>query len=169
MKLKQPRNLMTGAMMAMGLGLCAGQVMANEIRGTLDGEPHEWHVLSEGDMSTANFSELMPGMVNVTVQGHREARYATQGTLSISFMVMQGQPGDASVTYFHESGLTPHYGTESDVPIEIEELEIDGETGRVKGRVATSLAYVESMMTEHDHDNAMEIDVTFDVVLVREE
>lgn len=169
MTLKQPRTLMTGAMIAMGLGLCAGQAMANEIRGTLNGEPHEWHVLSEGDMSTANFSELMPGMVNVTVQGHREARYATQGTLSISFMVMQGQPGDASVTYFHESGLTPHYGTESDVPIEIEALEIDGETGRVKGRVATSLAYVESMMTEHDHDNAMEIDVTFDVALVREE
>ncbi|WP_373181557.1 hypothetical protein [Halomonas campaniensis] len=169
MKLKQPRNLMTGAMMAMGLGLCAGQVMANEISGTLDGEPQEWHVLSEGDMSTANFSELMPGMVNVTVQGHREERYETQGTLSINFMVMQGAPSEASVTYFHESGLTPHYGTEEEVPIEIEELEIDGENGRVKGRVATSLAYVESMMTEHDHNNVMEIDVTFDVVLAREE
>ena len=169
MKLKKPRNLMTGAMIAMGLGLCAGQVMANEISGTLDGEPHEWHVLSEGGASTANFSEFMPGMVNVTVQGHREERYETQGTLSINFMVMQGAPDNASVTYFPESRLTPHYGTEEEVPIEIEALEIDGDGGRVKGRIATSLPYLESMTTEYDHDNAIEIDVTFDVVLVREE
>lgn len=169
MKVMQPRHVMLGALIAAGLGLCAGQVMANEISGTLDGEPHEWHVLSEGGMSTANFSEFMPGMVNVTVQGHREARFETQGTLSIDFMVMQGTPSEASVTYFHESGLTPHYGTEEEVPIEIEELETDGDSGRVKGRVATSLAYVESMMAGHDHDNVMEIDVTFDVELVREE
>lgn len=169
MKLKQPRHLMTGAMIAVGLGLCAGQVMASEISGTLDGEPHEWHVLTHADGSTAYFSELMPDMINVTVQGHREERYETQGTLSIDFMVMQGAPSEASVTFFHASGLTPHYGTEEEVPIEIEELEIDGETGRVKGRVATSLAYVESMMAGHDHDNVMEIDVTFDVVLMRED
>ena len=143
--------------------------MANEIRGTLDGEPHEWHVLSEGDMSTANFSELMPGMVNVTVQGHREARYETQGTLSISFMVMQGAPSEASVTYFHESGLTPHYGTESDVPIELEVLELEGDSGRAKGRVSTSLAYVESMQSSHDAANSIDLDVEFDVTLVREE
>src|SRR5690554_8236825 len=130
MKLKQPRNLMTGAMMAMGLGLCAGQVMANEIRGTLDGEPHEWHVLSEGDMSTANFSELMPGMVNVTVQGHREARYEPQRTRRISFLVMQGAPSEASVTYFHERGLTRPHGPESAFPIECQALELAGVTGR---------------------------------------
>lgn len=167
---------MRGIGRSIGLALCAGamalasaQALADEIRGTLDGEAREWHVVTHAEGSTANYHELMPGMLGVTIQGHREEKFATQGTLSIDFMVMQAPPGAASVTYFPENSLTPHYGTESDVPIEIEALEIDGETGRVKGRVATSLAYVESMMTEHDHDNAMEIDVTFDVALVREE
>ncbi|MCA1769604.1 MAG: hypothetical protein LC652_06485 [Halomonas sp.] len=169
MILKQPRYLMTSAIIAAGLGLCAGQALANEISGTLNGEPHEWHVLSEGDMSTASFSEFMPGMINVTVQGHRNDRYETQGTLSIDFMVMQGQPGDASVSYFHESGLTPHYGTEEDVPIEIDTLEIDGDSGRARGRVVTSLAYLESMQAAYDHDNAMEVDVSFDVVLTNDD
>ncbi len=169
MRPKQLRHMITGVLIATGLGLSAGQAMASEVRGTLDGEPREWHVVTHSQGSTASYHELMPGMLSVTIQSHREEKFETQGTLSIGFMVMQGQPGNASVTYFHESGMTPHFGTEEDVPIELEVLEFDGETGRVKGRVATSLAYVESMMTEHDHDNVVEIDVTFDVELVREE
>lgn len=169
MEPKHTKRLMAGALLITGLGLCAGQLLANEVSGTLNGDEHQWHVLNQGGMSTANFSELMPGMINVTIQGHRQDRYETQGTLSIDFMVMEGAPSEASVTYFHESGLTPHYGTEEEVPIEIEVLEIDGDSGRAKGRVATSLAYVESMMAEHDHANTLEIDVSFDVVLVRDE
>ncbi|HSP56867.1 MAG TPA: hypothetical protein VLO12_01015 [Halomonas sp.] len=170
MKSKHNRRVMAGALMVTGLGLCVGQAMAKEISGTLDGEANEWHVLSHSEGSTASFSEIAPGMLNVTVQGHREDRYETQGTLSIDFMVMQGSPSQASVTYFHESGLTPHYGTKEEVPIEIETLEIgDGDTGRVTGRVATSLAYVESMTVGHDQDNTLDIDVNFDVTLTRQE
>ena len=169
MKLKQPRNLMTGAMMAMGLGLCAGQVMANEIHGSLEGEEREWHVVTHAEGSTANYHELMPGMLNVTIQGHREEKFATQGTLSIDFMVMQGSPSAASVTYFSEASMVPHYGTETEVPIELEVLELEGDSGRAKGRVSTSLAYVESMQSSHDADNSIDLDVEFDVTLVREE
>jgi len=147
----------------------AGHAVADEVSGTLDGEPKEWHVVTHSEGSTANFSELMPGMMNVTVQGHREPRFETQGTLSISFIVMNGNAGDASVSYFPESGMMPHYGTEQDVPIDIELLDIDGDTGRVKGRVATSLAYLASMSEDYDHSNTMDIDVSFDVTLVREE
>ncbi|NAW33456.1 hypothetical protein [Halomonas alimentaria] len=158
------------------LALCAGvmtlasaQALANEIHGSLDGEEREWHVVTHAEGSTANYHELMPGMLNVTIQGHREEKFATQGTLSIDFMVMQGSPSAASVTYFSEASMVPHYGTETEVPIELEVLELEGDSGRAKGRVRTSLAYVESMQSSHDADNSIDLDVEFDVTLVREE
>lgn len=161
---------------SIGLALCAGamtlvaaQALADEIRGTLDGEEREWHVVTHAQGSTANYHELMPGMLGVTIQAHREEKFATQGTLSIDFMVMQGTPGAASVTYFPENSLTPHYGTETEVPVEFEVLELEGDSGRAKGRVSTSLAYVESMQSSPDADNSIDLDVEFDVTLVREE
>ncbi|WP_083007443.1 hypothetical protein [Halomonas sp. GT] len=164
-----PQRCFSGALLLGGLMWGAGHAVADEISGTLDGEPKEWHVVTHSEGSTANFSELMPGMMNVTVQGHREPRFETQGTLSISFIVMNGNAGDASVSYFPESGMMPHYGTEQDVPIDIELLDVDGDTGRVEGRVATSLAYLASMSEDYDHSNTMDLDVSFDVTLVREE
>lgn len=163
------QRVMGCALLMGGLMLVATPALADEISGTLDGEPKEWHVVTHSQGSTANFSEMMPGIMNVTVQGHREPRFETQGTLSISFIVMSGDAGDASVSYFPESGILPHYGTEQDVPIDIELLDVDGDTGRVKGRVATSLAYVASMSDDYDHSNTMDVDVSFDVTLVREE
>ncbi len=108
------------ALCTCAMTLASAQALANEIHGSLDGEEREWHVVTHAEGSTANYHELMPGMLNVTIQGHREEKFATQGTLSIDFMVMQGSPGAASVTYFPENGLTPHYGTETEVPIELE-------------------------------------------------
>lgn len=166
--IKQQR-LAVSALLLGGLMWGAGQAVADEISGTLDGEPKEWHVVTHSEGSTANFGELMPGMMDVTIQGHREQRFETQGTLSINFMVMNGVSGDASVSYFPEDGIMPHYGTEEEVPIEIELLDIDGDSGRVKGRIATSLAYVASMTEGHDHSNTIDIDVSFDVALAREE
>lgn len=164
-----PQRYVSGALLLGGLIWGAGHAVADEISGTLDGESKEWHVVTHSEGSTANFSELMPGMMNVTVQGHREPKFETQGTLSISFIVMNGNAGDASVSYFSESGMLPHYGTEQDVPMDIELLDVDGDTGRVKGRVATSLAYLASMSDDYDHSNTMDIDVSFDATLVREE
>ncbi|WP_433924318.1 hypothetical protein ACN06F_16350 [Vreelandella sp. 21] len=163
------QRVMGCALLMGGLMLVATPVLADEISGTLDGESKEWHVVTHSEGSTANFSELMPGMMDVTIQGHREPKFETQGTLSISFIVMNGDTGDASVSYFPENGMLPHYGTEQDVPIDIELLDIDGDTGRVKGRVVTSLAYLASMSDDYDHSNTMDIDVSFDATLVREE
>ncbi|RUR30436.1 hypothetical protein ELY33_11655 [Vreelandella andesensis] len=162
------QQLMSGALLLGGLMWGAGHAVANEISGTLDGEPKEWHVVTHSEGSTASFGELMPGMMDVTIQGHREQRFETQGTLSINFMVMNGTTGDASVSYFPESAMMPHYGTETEVPIEIELLDIDGDTGRAKGRISTSLAYLASMTEDYDSSNTMEVDVSFDVTLVRE-
>lgn len=157
------------ALLMGGLMWAVGHALADEISGTLDGEPQQWHVITHADGSTANFSELMPGMIDVTIQGHREQEFATQGTLSISFMVMGGEASSAVVTYFPESSIMPHYGTEDEVPIELELLDIDGDTGRAKGHITASLTHVASMSEGHDHSNTMDIDVSFDVALAREE
>lgn len=163
------QRLTACALLMGGFMLAASHAVANEISGTLDGEPKQWHVITHAEGSTANFSELMPGMTDVTIQGHREQTFETQGTLSISFMVMEGEASSAMVTYFPESSIMPHYGTEDEVPIDIEVLDIDGDEGRAKGRVATSLAYLASMSDDYDHSNTMDVDVSFDVTLIREE
>lgn len=164
-----PQQYMSGALLMGVFMLAASHAVANEISGTLDGEPKEWHVVTHSEGSTANFSELSPGMVDVTIQGHREPRFETQGTLSISFMVMGGSANSAMVTYFPESSIIPHYATQDEVPIELKMLDIDGDTGRATGRISTSLAYLASMSEDYDHSTIMEVDVSFDVTLVREE
>lgn len=166
--LKQQRFI-CGALLLGGFMWGAGQALADEISGTLDGEPKEWHVVTHSEGSTASFSELVPGMVSVTIQGHREQRYETQGTLNIGFMAMNGAVNSASVSYFPENSIMPHYGTEKEVPIAIELLNIDDDPGRAKGRITTSLAYVASMSDGYDHNNAIDLDVSFDVTLTREE
>ncbi|MFC7368751.1 MULTISPECIES: hypothetical protein [Vreelandella] len=163
------QRVMGCALLMGGLMLVATPALADEISGTVDGEPQQWHVITHEDGSTANFSELMPGMTDVTIQGHREQTFETQGTLSISFIVMEGEASSAMVTYFPESSIMPHYGTEDEVPIDIEMLDIDGNEGRAKGRIAASLSQVTSMSEGHDHSNTMDVDVSFDVTLVRED
>lgn len=145
-------------------------LMANEISGTLDGEEHTWQIISEGNETSAYFSELVPGMMNVTIQGHRSDTYETQGTLSISFGVMNGEAMDgASVMYLPEKSLTPHYGTEEDIPFTLESLELGEERGRTVGRVTAELPYLISMAEGYDHSRTMEIDISFDVELQRED
>lgn len=148
--------------------LLAPLAVANELTGTLNGEQHSWHILEHEQGSTANFSELMPGMYSVSIQGHRQNKYETKGTLTIDFMVIQGKVNTASVTYFPESSLTPHYGTKEEVPIQLDVLELNNENGRASGNVKTTLMYVENLQTEHNPNNTMEIDVSFDVRLQNE-
>lgn len=162
------QRLIWGALLVGGVMWGAGQALADEISGTLDGEPKQWHVVTHSEGSTAYISEIMPNMIKVTVQGHREAHYETQGTLSIDFMVMNGVASSASVSYFPESSMLPHYGTEQEVPIEIELLDVDSDPGRVKGRMITSLAYIASMSEDYDHSNTLDVDVSFDVALTQE-
>ena len=164
-----PQKLLLRSALLVSAFCASPALLADEITGTLDGEPKEWHVVTHSEGSTAYFSELAPGIMDVTIQGHREPRFETQGTLSISFVVMNDVADDATVSYFPERGITPHYATEAEVPIEIELLNIDGATGRAKGRVTTSLAYLASMTEDYDNSNTMEIDVSFDVELQRED
>ncbi|MFH7564783.1 hypothetical protein [Oceanimonas smirnovii] len=148
--------------------LLAPLAVANELTGTLNGEQHSWHILEHEQGSTANFSELMPGMYSVSIQGHRQNKYETKGTLTIDFMVIQDKVNTASVTYFPESSLTPHYGTKEEVPIQLDVLELNNENGRASGSVKASLLYMESLQAGHTPDNNLQADIRFDVTLQKE-
>ncbi|WP_418139459.1 hypothetical protein AB9R84_13290 [Oceanimonas smirnovii] len=148
--------------------LLAPLAVANELTGTLNGEQHSWHILEHEQGSTANFSELMPGMYSVSIQGHRQNKYETKGTLTIDFMVIQDKVNTASVTYFPESSLTPHYGTKEEVPIQLDVLELNNENGRASGSVKASLLYMESLQAGHNPDNNLQADIRFDVTLQKE-
>ncbi|MDV2858540.1 hypothetical protein [Oceanimonas sp. CAM02] len=148
--------------------LVAPLAVANELTGTLDGKQHSWHILEHEQGSTANFSELMPSMYSVSIQGHRQNKFETKGTFVIDFMVMQGKASHASVSYFPESALTPHYGTKEEVPIQLDVLEFNGDTGRASGSVKASLLYMESLQAGHNPDNNLQADIRFDVTLQKE-
>ncbi|WP_346351428.1 hypothetical protein N2M06_01995 [Oceanimonas sp. AH20CE76] len=142
--------------------------VANELTGTLDGKQHSWHILEHEQGSTANFSELMPGMYSVSIQGHRQNKFETKGTFVIDFMVIQGKANSASVSYFPENALTPHYGTKEEVPIQLNVLELNEDTGRASGSVKASLLYMESLQAGHNPDNNLQADIRFDVTLQKE-
>lgn len=152
--------------MAAALLISTG-ALADTITGTLNGEPRSWHVVKQGGSSTANFSELVPGMQTVTVQGHVENQFATEGTLSIGFTLINGEmvsPPEA--TYFHTSGFMPNYGNQ-DTPQqwELKVGEIEGNTVHVAGHYAGTLK-LQGKPTG-DEPETMELDVKFDVNAVR--
>ncbi|MCC4265802.1 hypothetical protein LL240_15270 [Oceanimonas baumannii] len=142
--------------------------LANKLEGTLNNDKYNWHILEHQQGSTANFSELMPGMYSVSIQGHRQNKFETKGTFVIDFMVMQGKASHASVSYFPESALTPHYGTKEEVPIQLDVLEFNGDTGRASGSVKASLLYMESLQAGYNPDNNLQADIRFDVTLQKE-
>ncbi|MBA2778680.1 hypothetical protein [Billgrantia kenyensis] len=157
------------AVPALAALMLATPLLADQVTGTLDGEKREWHTLRSADASTVNFRELMPGMYGMTIQGHREARFETQGTLSIDFMVMNDVPNGVTVMYFPESGMTPHYTLEQVERVSFDRLEIDGDTARIVGSLEGALMHVASMTSDPDPSDTIELSVRFDVEARREE
>ena len=147
--------------------LLSSPAVADTIEGTLNGEPRTWHVFKQGGSSTANFSELVPGMQTVTLQGHVDDEFATQGTVSIGFTLMNGEmvsPPEAS--YFHTGKFVPNYGNQ-DTPRQwdLSVREIDGNTMHFAGQYAGTLK-LQGKPTG-DEPETIELDVTFDVNAVR--
>jgi hypothetical protein len=155
---------------AASLALFAGPVQADSVRGSVDGEEREWHVLTGEDGKTVNFSELSAGIYQVAVQAHRQARYELEGSVSVTFTLMDGAVLDASAMYFPQPGMLPHYALEdAGGGLSIEQVDFTGETGRLAGRFEGTLAYRASMFSELDESNTVALVVEFDVNPTRED
>lgn len=142
----------------------------NILRGTLDGERREWQVLASHGESTAYFQD-MDRLLEVTIQGHADARFTTKGALSISMLAMDGRlPSEAEVMYFPEATMLPNYSNEGqDGELELARFEQDGDRLHIRGRYRGSLGYVETMRPRTEPTRYIEVDVEFDLVLPRDD
>ena len=159
--------ILFGVMM---LAAAPGALGDDVLRGTLDGEERQWHVLATHGQSTSYFREDF-GYVEVTLQGHAEARFATKGALSISMLAMNGQlPVEAEVMYFPEATLLPNYNSDGqEGQLELERFAVEGDQLRITGRYQGTLRYVESIRPQGESSRHMTVDVRFDLLVPREE
>lgn len=146
------------------LALAAGAAHADRVAGSLDGEPREWHVLSGPDGKTVYVSELPGGAQSVTVQAHRQERFETEGSISLSLHFFNGQVMSADAIYFPESGMLPHYAVQDALDgLELDTLDLSATPPRVAGRFEHDLVFQESMSTEPDEGRTVSLVVEFDV------
>lgn len=147
--------------------LIGSPAFADTIEGSLNGKPQTWHVLNQGGASTANFTELSPGMQTVTLQGHVEEKFATRGTLSIGFTLMNGALlTPPEVSYFHTDRFMPSYGNQDTPPHwELSVSEIDGNSAHFVGRYQGALNL--QGKPEGDEPQTLELAVDFDVRAIK--
>ncbi|MBQ0777438.1 MAG: hypothetical protein KBT84_07590 [Pseudomonas sp.] len=149
--------------------LLLNPAVADTIEGSLNGESKSWNVLKQQGASTATFSELTPGMQTVRLQGHVEQKFATQGTLSINFTLMNGSLiSPPEVTYFHTNGFMPNYGNQ-DTPAgwELSVSEIEGDSAHFVGRYEGTLKL--QGKPEGNEPDTLELAVEFDVRASKDE
>jgi len=159
--------ILFGVMM---LAAVPGALGDDVLRGTLDGEERQWHVLVAHGRSTSYFREDF-GYVDVTLQGHAEARFSTKGALSISMLAMNGQlPVEAEVIYFPAATMLPNYNSDGqEGQLELEHFAVEGDQLRISGRYQGTLRYVESIGPKGQSSRHMAVDVRFDLRVPREE
>jgi hypothetical protein len=143
---------------------------ADRLRGTVDGEERQWQVLASHGESTAYFRD-MNGLLEVTIQGHADARFTTKGALSISMLAMDGQlPFEAEVMYFPEAAMLPNFNSDGqDGELELERFEQDGDRLYIRGRYRGSLGYVETIRPRVEPTRHIDVDLEFDLALPRQD
>ena len=143
--------------------LLPNSVFADTMEGSLNGEPHSWHVLKQGNSSTASYSELSPNMLTVTLQGHAEQQFATQGTVSINFTMMNGELiSPPEVSYFHTGRFMPNYGSqETPEHWELSVSNIDGDSAHFVGRYKNTLVLQGKPVS--DEPDSVDLVVEFDL------
>lgn len=153
----------------LALMLAATPLAADQVTGSVNGEALQWHVLEADDGKTVNFREDFPGFYSITIQAHREARYAVEGSISITFSLMGDDVLDATAMYFGESRMTPHFVDESAIDgLVLERVALEGDEPRIVGRYEGVLNHRSSMFGEPDPTNTVSLLVEFDVTPTRE-
>lgn len=153
-----------------GIMLAGGTALADEVSGSVDGEARQWHVLRGEDGKTASYSEVSPGIHTVTVQAHRQNRYEVEGSVSVTFTLMDDEILDAQAIYFPQARMTPNYIDENaQGGLMLEHVDLGGATARLTGRYEGELAYKSSMFSEPDPANTISLVVEFNISPSRED
>lgn len=158
-----------------------GCVLAQEVTGTITGyvdgsdEARLWYTLGidtdEGYQATADWTAIMDSLAAITVQGHSEERFATEGALSFEFTSFGGFPtdcpctfDDASFTYWTTSSFMNEFFTTDEATVTIETAEeVEENVYRIEGSFEAILHFQESATSGPDPERTMAIHGTFTV------
>ena len=157
-------HLLTALSLAALIG--AAPTMANTLEGTLNGEQREWTIIeARGGQSTASYSEIAPGMVNISIQGVEGKKYAVKGSLTLSMTLMQGKPvTPPDVAFFPETKMLPNYSESKPESWEIKTEPAKDGTMKVRGHYRGTLTRVEAIGQDPKTDDTMKVDVRFDIL-----
>lgn len=157
-------QLLTAFTMTTLLGITP--VTANTLEGTLNGEQREWTIIeARGGQSTASYSEIAPGMVNISIQGVEGTKYAVKGSLTLSTTLMQGKPvTPPEVSFFPEKTMLPNYSASKAESWEINTEPAGDGTMKVRGHYRGTLTRVEAIGQDPKSDDTMKVDVRFDIL-----
>lgn len=157
----------------LGMAICAGWLstcafaneLAPEIEGVLDGEPHEWFILSQGSDSNASFIELGEE-VRVDITGFIDGeRWDAREALTISLTLLEDELITADVIYLiGDTPLPPLYTSEdAQVTVSLTHYERDRQTVHIAGSIQGVMALQVQLDAPPSLEEGIDIDVLFDV------
>lgn len=135
-------------------------------KGTIGGEPREWHVVQGEGHSSVEFEDH-GGYLDITIQGHASPRAVTKGAISITFMPTGGAiPDEAEVMYFPEGGMLPNFNNDGKGgELKLTRMAIEGDSILLTGRYTGTLQYVGKIGPGgRDPSRTLDVDIEFDVV-----
>ncbi|HDZ45545.1 hypothetical protein LCGC14_0096560 [marine sediment metagenome] len=139
--------------------------LAPEIEGVLDGERHEWFILSQGSDSNASFVEL-GDEVRIDITGFIDGeRWDAREAISISLTLVEDELIEADVVYLiGDTPLPPLYTSEdAQLTVSLTHYERDSQAVHVAGRIQGVMALQVQLDTPPSLEEGIDIDVTFDV------
>ena len=162
--------IFVGLMFAALAACDAPSAGAEQIDGAIDGEARQWHVLTGPDGSTASFTEISPGIFSVSIQGHREDRFAVEGSVGLTFTVMNCAVVGSEAIYFPEGGFEPNYtDIEAADGLELDAITFGEDSARITGRYRGELLYKDSLTSEPDGSESIALELDFDLDATRNE
>lgn len=136
-----------------------------EIEGVLDGESHEWFILSQGSDSNASFVEL-GDEVHIDITGFIDGeRWDARDAISISLTLVEDELMETDVVYLiGDTPLPPLYTSEdAQLTVSLTRYERDSQTVHIAGRIQGLMALQVQLDAPPSLEEGVEIDVSFDV------
>ncbi|MGP8290710.1 hypothetical protein ACT3OH_10670 [Vreelandella zhanjiangensis] len=152
-------------------GLLPLTAQADSIEGTLEGEPREWFILSEGRDSNASYIEV-GDQLQVSITGFIEPdNWDAYEALSISLNIEDSQLIDAQVVHLiGNTAMPPLYTSEGgSVTVTLERFEQQGSQVQVAVHIQGVMALQRDLDAIPSQDEGIDIDVQFDVEAYRVE
>lgn len=152
-------------------GLLPLTAQAQNISGTLEGEPREWFILSEGRDSNASYIEV-GDQLQVSITGFTEPEsWNAHEALSISLNIEDNQLIDVQVVHLiGNTTMPPLYTSEGgNVTVMLERFEQQGSQIHVTGHIQGVMALQGDLDAAPSQEDGIDIDIQFDVEAYRVE